>query len=309
MSNRNLITALILFLLLPCLGACKEKEPPQTQVLVRVDGRSVSLEQFEADLEKSLPADQPVAEEEREEMKRSFLVQVIDRELALAEADRLGVTVSSAEEEEAYQDYRKDYPGNAFEEMLHDRGITLEHWKRELREGLLMEKVLRQTVYSKIKISDKEIADYYDEYREEFDRPEQVRARQIVVNSKEEGERVLGLLRQGEDFAEVARKNSLSPDADQGGDLGFFSRGEMPAEFDAVVFNLAVGRISDLTKSPYGYHIFLVEERRKAMRLSLDAVREEIRQTLRTQKEERAYQDWLHELRGKATIEVNWSLL
>lgn len=309
MSNRNLITALILFLLLPCLGACKEKEPPQTQVLVRVDGRSVSLEQFEADLEKSLPADQPVAEEEREEMKRSFLVQVIDRELALAEADRLGVTVSSAEEEEAYQDYRKDYPGNAFEEMLHDRGITLEHWKRELREGLLMEKVLRQTVYSQIKISDKEIADYYDEYREEFDRPEQVRARQIVVNSKEEGERVLGLLRQGEDFAEVARKNSLSPDADQGGDLGFFSRGEMPAEFDAVVFNLAVGRISDLTKSPYGYHIFLVEERRKAMRLSLDAVREEIRQTLRTQKEERAYQDWLHELRGKATIEVNWSLL
>ena len=108
--------------------------------------------------------------------------------------------------------------------MLKERGITLEDWRLELEQGLLMEKVVRQMVYSQVRVEDSEIEAYYQEHREEFDRPAQVRARQIVLGSREEGERVLGLLRQGEPFAEVARQNSLSPDAEQGGDLGFFAR-------------------------------------------------------------------------------------
>lgn len=309
MPNRRLVSLFLVILLAAGLYACQQKDATQAQALVRVDGRVVTLEQFERDLEKSLPADQSVSDEERSEMKRSFLVQVIDRELALAEADRLGLTVSPQEEDAAFQEYRRDYPENTFDQMLGNRGITLEDWKRELRDGLLMEKVLKEAVYSRVEVSDEEISAYYDEYREEFDRPEQVRARQILVSSQEEGERVLGLLRQGEEFDIVARKHSLSPDAEEGGDLGFFSRGEMPAEFDAVVFSLAVGRISDLTQSSYGYHIFKVEEKRKAVRLKLDEVKDDIRQTLRTQKEERAYQQWLHELRGRAVIEVDWERL
>jgi len=309
MFNRRLVPFFLLLFLAAGLGACQQKDASQAQALVRVDGRVVTLEQFERDLEKSLPADQTVSEEERSEMKRSFLVQVIDRELALAEADRLGLSVSAQEEEAAFQEYRRDYPENTFDQMLKGRNITLEDWKKELREGLLMEKVLNVAVYSRVEVSDEEIAAYYDEYREEFDRPEQVRARQILVSSQEEGERVLGLLRQGEDFEAVARKYSLSPDAEEGGDLGFFSRGEMPAEFDAVVFSLTPGRLSDLTQSSYGYHLFKVEEKRKAVRLPLNEVKEDIRQTLRTQKEERAYQQWLHELRGRAVIEVDWERL
>jgi peptidyl-prolyl cis-trans isomerase C len=136
-----------------------------------------------------------------------------------------------------------------------------------------------------------------------------VRARQIVVASRDEGERLLGLLRQGEPFAEVAQKNSLSPDAEQGGDLGFFSRGEMPPEFDAIVFTLPAGRLSDLVRSEYGYHLFLVEERREALRLPLTAVRDEIRDKLLAEKEEQAYQQWPQDLRGRASIEVDWSRL
>ena len=72
----------------------------------------------------------------------------------------------------------------------------------------------------------------------------------------------LRLLRQGEDFAKVAKEHSLSPDREQGGDLGFFAKGEMPPEFDAIVFKLAPGRISDLVQSDYGFHIFLVAHRK-----------------------------------------------
>ncbi len=306
---RPRLTPLCLLLLLTLLPACKRQAETESPALIRVDGRTVTVEQFKKSFTKTLPADQKLSDEEKNDLERSYLVQVIDRELSLAEADRLGVSVTPEEANAALQEHRRDYPGDTFEQMLREEGITIDDWRRDLEEGLLMEKVVRQAVYAKVSVSEAEIETYYQENRDEFDRPSQVRARQIVVASKEEGERVLGLLRQGEPFAEVARQSSLSPDADAGGDLGFFARGEMPPEFDAVVFTLPVGRLSDLVQSEYGFHLFLVEERREALRLPLKAVHDEIRDKLLGAKEEQAYQQWLQELRGRATIEVDWSRL
>lgn len=300
--------ALAIFLL-GALLACKEKTEAVDPPLVRIDSRVITLSEFKSDFERTLPAGRTLSIEERGDLERAFLIQAIDRELTLAEAGRLGIEVTAEEQQAALQEYQKDYPGTALETMLHDTGQTLEKWREALGEGLLMEKVVRQTVYSRVSISDDEVDGYYRQHREEFDRPAQVRARQIVVGSEAEGQRILGLLRQGEDFAEVARKNSLSPDSEAGGDLGFFSRGQMPPEFDAVVFTLPVHRLSDLIKSEYGYHIFRVEESRKAVRLTLGEVRDEIREQLRATKEEQTHLEWLQNLRERATIEVNWNLL
>lgn len=295
-------------LLVTTLTACRGKGE-STPVLLRVDGRTVSLNEFRQEFAKTLPPDQKLTDEEKMELERSYLVQLIDRELALAESVRLGLAVTPEEVDAALREHRRDYPDSAFEEMLQERGITLDDWRRELERGLLMEKVVREVVYTGLAVEEKEIDAYFAQNREEFDRPAQVRARQIVVGTREEGERILALLRQGEAFAEMAKKYSLSPDGEEGGDLGFFARGEMPPEFETVVFSLPAGRISDLVKSEYGYHIFLVEERRDAVRLKLDQVRDEIRGKLMGEKEEQAYQEWLRGLRGRATIEVDWSLL
>jgi len=300
--------ALAIFLL-GALLACKEKTAAVDPPLVRIDSRVITLSEFKTDFERTLPAGRTLSIDERGDLERAFLIQAIDRELTLAEAGRLGIEVTAEEHQAALQEYQKDYPGTALETMLQDTGQTLEKWREALGEGLLMEKVVRQAVYSRVSISDDEIDGYYRQHREEFDRPAQVRARQIVVGSEAEGQRILGLLRQREDFAEVARKHSLSPDSEEGGDLGFFSRGQMPPEFDAVVFTLPVNRLSDLIKSEYGYHIFRVEESRKAVRLTLDEVRDEIREQLRATKEEQTHLEWLRNLRERATIEVNWNLL
>jgi peptidyl-prolyl cis-trans isomerase C len=176
-------------------------------------------------------------------------------------------------------------------------------------KDLLIEKVVQKAVYSRLDVSSEDVEQYYKENIKDFDRPDQVRARQIVVSTEEEGQKVLGLLRQGESFAAIAGQYSMSPDAKEGGDLGFFAKGEMPPEFEKAVFSLPVGRLSDLVKSEYGYHVFLVEEKREAARLTLDEMRPEIRETLLTEKKEKAYQDWLRELRSQASIEMDWSLL
>lgn len=301
--------ALWIVFLLCLLSACQNRGKAPPKVLLRVGNQSVTLKQFKEAFKKSLPADQSLSAKEKKDLERSFLVQTIDRELILAEATRLKITETPAEVDAALANYRRDYPAGAFQKMLKARGTTLEQWRSELEKALLIEKVVRQAVYSKVTVSKKEIADYYRKHRKQFDRPAQVRARQIVVKTEAEGRKVLGLLQQGESFAEVAKKYSLSPDSEQGGDLGFFARGEMPPEFDAVVFSLPVGKLSGLVKSEYGYHIFQVEEHRKAMRLSLDAVREQLTKKLQNQKEEQAYQQWLQDLRAKASIEVNWALL
>jgi peptidyl-prolyl cis-trans isomerase C len=302
---------LIFAVVLPALlGGCGSEPVAKGQrPLIRINDQAISKAAFLARFEQVLQKDQPLSGVERAELQRSFLVQLIDRELIRGEARRLKVTVTDADVEQALAEYRKDYPGTSFEEMLRQRGQTLQVWRGELRDNLIMEALLDQVVYANITVSDREIADYYKARRAEFDRPAQVRARQIVVADEAEGLKVLGLLRQGQAFAEVATRYSLSPDASDGGDLGFFGRGEMPQEFDEVVFDLPVGKLSDLVKSEYGYHIFLVEERRKATRLTRKQAEGEIRDLLEASKREEAYLNWLQELRARAEIAVDWTQL
>jgi peptidyl-prolyl cis-trans isomerase C len=308
-SCRRHVRFLFPLVLLFLLTACREQSEAVPQVLLTVDGRAVTLEQFRNSFAKTLPADQSLSPEEKGDLERSFLVQTVDRELTLAEASRLNIILSAEEVEAAMAEARSDYPAEEFIALLAERGLSEEQWRQDLEGSLLMEKVMRQTVYSLVTVNDESITQYYQENRDEFDRPEQVRARQIVVADEAEGTRLLGELRQGADFAAVAREHSLSPDAEDGGDLDFFARGEMPPEFDAVVFFLPEGQLSDLVKSEYGYHIFQVQDRRPAVRLSLEAVRDTIRDILRGQNEEQAYQEWLRGLRERASITINWSLL
>jgi peptidyl-prolyl cis-trans isomerase C len=305
---------LLLSLLLLCgvlfVAGCEaELEEKPVSPLIVINDQEISKADFLAEFEKTLQKDQPLTGIEREELQRSFLVQLIDRELIHAEARRLNIETTEADIDAALQAYRQDYSGTSFETMLQERGITLKDWREELRDSLIMEKLLEEAVYSRVDVIDQEVAAYYEANRKQFNRPAQVRARQILVADEAEGQEVLGLLRQGRPFAEIAAEYSLSPDAEQGGDLGFFARGEMPPEFDEVVFDLPVNRLSDLVKSDYGYHIFLVEEKRKAVRLKKKDVTDEIRAILESQKKEEIYLDWLQEMRARAVISVDWAQL
>ena len=307
-------THLRIFSLLLCLcglvaGCSSEPVVEALPALIVINDQEITKADFLVEFEQSLQKDQQLSGIEREELQRSFLVQLIDRELIHGEARRLNIALTDADVEAALQGYREDYPGSSFEEMLVERGLTLEAWREELKESLIMEKLLEQAVYSMVSVSDEEVAAYFKANRDQFDRPEQVRARQIVVADEAEGQVVLGILRQERSFAEVAAEYSLSPDAEQGGDLGFFGRGEMPPEFDAIVFDLPVKRLSDLVKSEYGYHIFLVEEKRKAKRLNKKEASEEIRAILEGLKKEEVYIAWLQDMRARAVISVDWAQL
>jgi peptidyl-prolyl cis-trans isomerase C len=290
------------------LGGCSSQRSDEVRPLVRINDRQIVKADFDAAFGKTIKSGQLLSAEERQELERDFLTQLVDHELILAEARRRGLAIPPAQLTAAVEELRRGYPPGAFEAMLQERGLTLAEWQTELTQNLMLDKLVDQVVGERSRISEQAIDAYYAEHRAEFDRPAQVRARQIVVAEQAEGEQILANLRRGEAFAEAAQRHSLSPEGAEGGDLGFFGRDEMPPEFEAV-FALPVGKPSPLIKSDYGYHLFLVEAKRPAAQLSRQEAAAEIRARLEAELREAIYQEWLQELRGKAVIEVDWRQL
>ena len=116
-------------------------------------------------------------------------------------------------------------------------------------------------------------------------------------------------LRAGKKFADLARRYSLSADAKVGGDLGFFPRGQMPSAFDAVVFNLRPGQVSDVVSTEYGYHLFRVIEFKPARKRDFSEVRDQVEARIVKLKEAEAHEAFEHELQTKAKIRINESTL
>jgi peptidyl-prolyl cis-trans isomerase C len=299
---------LFVLLLTLLLSGCGGEQVAESKPLLQVADRQISQGEFLAAFAKTVSPGQELSVTERQELQRAYLTQLIDRELTMAEARRRAITVTPAELANAIDEYRHDFPQGGLEAFLGERGLTLDEWQTELLESLTQQKLMAQVVEGRGQVSAAEIDAYYQEHRSEFDRPAQVRARQILVAGQTDGERLLTQLRQGADFSALAREHSVSPDAALGGDLGFFSRDEMPPAFE-VVFTLPIGKVSPLVKSEYGYHIFLVEERRPAQRLSRQEAERQIRARLEAERRDELYQEWLQELRGQTVIVVDWRQL
>jgi parvulin-like peptidyl-prolyl isomerase len=115
-------------------------------------------------------------------------------------------------------------------------------------------------------------------------------------------EKIEARLKAGEDFAKVAARVSIGPEAHRGGDLGFITRQIMPDPLDKTIFNLPVNKISSIVQSSYGFHIFKVLEIQPAKIVNFADIKEEVIADVRSQKEEAAFISWLEALKMKAVI-------
>ena len=278
---------------------------PPEHIIAQVNEEQISVEEFEREFkELILEPGKEVKGTELGDLKQAYLDQVIERKILVQEARRLGIKISQEELNQAISEIKMDYPGEGFGEKLGLKGTTLEEWKNRLEEKLLAEKVIRGAFYPAEKIDEKEALQFYEDHRSSFQINQKVRARQIVVADGEEAIQILKRLKKGESFEKLAREKSVGPEKVQGGDLGFFSQGEKPTEFDSV-FRMEVGAISEVIKSPYGYHIFRLEEKTQPRQIPFEEAKLEILQELGRKKGEENYQKWLKDLKGKAIVKVN----
>jgi parvulin-like peptidyl-prolyl isomerase len=274
-------------------------------ILAQVNEEQITVDEFNREVkELILEPEQETKGKNLGNLKEAYLDQVIERKILVQEARRLGIKISQEELNQAIFEIKKDYPGEGFGEKLNLKGITLEEWKAQLEEKLLAEKMIRHALYYRGEIDEKLVLQYYEEHPSLFQVPEKVRAGQIVVASEEEAIQILNQLKKGENFEKLARKKSLGPEKVNGGDLGYFGKGERPAEFDCV-FDMEVGTISEVIKSPYGFHIFKLEEKIEPRQISFEEAKAGILQELRQKKGEEEYQRWLKGLKAKAKVKIN----
>jgi parvulin-like peptidyl-prolyl isomerase len=274
-------------------------------IIAQVNEEQIPVEQFDREFkELILESDKDAKGTDLRSLRRACLDQIIERKILVQEARRLGIKVSPEELNHAIAEIEADYPEKGFGEKLGLKGVTLEEWKIRLGEKLLAEKAIREAFHTQEKIDEKEALEYYENHRSSFQIDQKVRARQIVVADGEEAIQILKRLKKGEPFEKVAKEKSLGPERVQGGDLGYFSPGEKPTEFNPV-FNMEVGSVSAVIKSPYGYHIFKLEDKIEPRQVPFAEARFEILQALEQKKSEENYQKWIKELKGRSKVKIN----
>lgn len=306
--------AAIAGVLLFAAGQCRSEKTSalDDQVVALVNGEILSRDEFEIELARELQSVEPVeprSPEQIEPYRRALLETLVDRALLLQAAKKANIAAKPEEVDRRVLRISSDYPAEGFDEALAQGKLSMPELRRKTAALLVIEKLFEEHVYPRVAVTEDELRQYFEEHKQQFQIAEQVRAAQIVVRTLDEARRLQQQLRQGKKFADLARKYSLSADAKVGGDLGFFPRGVMPPAFDEVAFKLAVGQVSDVVSTDYGYHLFKVLERRPPQRRELGAVRAEVEQKLLEINRAEAQKNYLAKLRQEGQIVVNEPVL
>jgi len=296
---------LLLVLLSLTLSACEKRQHP----LLRIDTHEISLEEFRAalgPLRRELTA-LPPAEQKR--LLRQTLARFIDEELLRSAAAQRDIQISAEDLQQKIKTLIGQYPPEKFAEIIQQSGQDSVRWYQQLHTSLLRERLLAQLVENRPPLARQELVHYYQGHQQDYQRPAQLQARQMLLKNKTQAENIRERLVAGEDFARLARRYSLSPDRDQGGSLGLVARGELPPEFEQVLFALKPGDISPVVHSSYGIHLFMVEKYLQAGLRPFEEVEEKIRRQRQQEIAEEIFARWLTEKRAQSQIEIAWQQL
>ena len=240
--------------------------------------------------------------QQRVEISRVVLDQLIEQRLILQEARRRNTMPAETQVEAQLQEIKRNFPTESdFEQALAQRNLTLVDLKDRLRTNLALRNLMAKV--APVAVADAEIEQYFRDHRSEFDKPEQAHVKHILLDDERLAEFVLGRLRRGESFDSLALQYSKDPGSrEKGGDLGFVSRGQLVPEFEQVAFALQPKEISTIVKTQFGYHLIQVIERRPPQPANLAQVRDQIRTVLQSSRQEAAFQTWLKAVKAQAKI-------
>ncbi|OPH59450.1 hypothetical protein BC351_21350 [Paenibacillus ferrarius] len=226
---------------------------------------------------------------------------LISEELINQESQKSGVQVTDDDIQAEISKIQGSYGSDTeFQQALTSYGMTLDDLKKNMKSQVLLKKILAPQVT----ITDDEIKKYYDDNLESLKNPEQVQASHISVATKEEADAILADLKNGGDFAAIAKEKSLdTATKDKGGTLGYIDKGSMDPTFETAVFALGTGATSEAVKTSTGYDIIKVTDHKAASTPTLEEKTKDIKQTLTDEKLSTLASTWLDEQKTKSTVE------
>ncbi len=272
------VFVILLVLVLVVVVSCKKKEVEKADesYFAKIGETVITQEDFDREFQALPPYAQAMFE--GEEGKKRFLEEMVKKELLYQEAIKKGL--------ENDAEYQK----------------RLEEFKKLTLISALFEK----EVLEKSTVSDQEITDFFESHQSEFSAPHEVKASHILVKTEEEAREVLRRLAEGERFSDVAKAVSVDKaSAVKGGDLGYFSRGQMVPEFEHAAFHLNAGEVSDPVKTPFGYHIIKVVDVKRGPAVEFEKVKDMIVQKITSDKQKTVFDTYIADIKKKYEVTIN----
>ncbi|OGQ13217.1 MAG: hypothetical protein A2138_11420 [Deltaproteobacteria bacterium RBG_16_71_12] len=239
----------------------------------------------------------------------TVLDAAIDEELLLLAAAKSGITVRDDEVGRELRARTDGYPPGTFQRLLNAEQLTIAGLRDKVRRRLVQDAFLRARLAEAQPLTEEDLRARFDATLKDKKVPAQVRARQILLKTSEEAVHVLAELRARKiGFEAAAQQYSAAPDAEDGGDLGWFSKGDMPDAFD-ICFNLENNTISDVVGSSYGFHIFQILDRKDERPETFEGARARLEEELTRERQSELYAKLLTELRAATTVSINREVL
>ncbi len=265
----------------------KTEANADSEIVVVVNGEPITAFKFYAELE--------------EQAGHQVLQNMIIESLIMQEVQKQKLSITEADIVEQLERLRKQFPNEqSFQYAL--MGIS----QVELYSQLRVQAALWKLGTRNITVTDEEMKKFYDENKEEYLEPEEVRAAHILVKTEDEAKEIIGKLNDGGDFAQLAKEHGLDGTKDRGGDLGFFTREDMVPEFSEAAFALEEGAYTkEPVKSQFGFHVIRLDERKAAKQSSFDEVKPQLRQEILGEKAIPS-QKLIEELVAKSKFDWKW---
>ena len=324
--------AILIFAPLIALSGCSRYTPPDSRVWAEVDGKPINRDQVERYYRARMAAGSDAASQEQAlSFKLNILNELINNQILVAHAAKSHITVSEAEVDTKINELQSPYSREEFQKKLAEQGLDAASLREEVRQNLIITKLVNKEIVSRINVTDQEIAEYYGRNKATFNVPEtQFHLAQVAVTPASEAQvrntknddakneqaaerKVQALyarLRAGDDFSTVAQEYSEDPrTAAAGGDMGFLpasTLGSNPALKRAIA-SLRPGEMTGILHGLDGFHIvkLLGKEEAGQRQLSDPQVQSSIRQTLANEREQLLRAAYLENLRNRANV-VNY---
>ena len=279
------------------------------RIVAVVNTEVIALSELEEEVaEVTLQAQQRFRGAELDQRLRQIdymgLNRMIERKLQLQIAKRRGIKISDEEVQDAVARLRRvgETPNES-----DPREVKL------IRDQLTAMRLVNQQIRSGLIVSDEEVLRFYQQHKDRFMLPPEVRISQILIALnpgsellavREKAQQVFALLKKGERFEELAARYSDGPEGRRGGDLGYIRPGDMLPQIQKAIEQMAPGSVTEPLASPIGMHIIRVDDRKPPQFRPYEEVKENIRNVVLQLKTEEAYLEWIKEQKDKSYIEI-----
>lgn len=319
----TLITATIIGFLamsLPARGEVKKPQSVDDKVAV-VNGAPIGREEYDGEVLKIQMAlmglGKPLTSKQVASVQKEVLEGMISREILYQESRKSGIKPDENAVNEEIKALRQQFPTEMdYKNELSRKKLSEEVLRSRLEKNSAIQNYIERQFAAKITVPDSDMVNYYEGHLNLFRQPQQTCVSHILIQTdpkwdeprKQEArrkiEQILKGLKQGQDFAALAREQSDGPTRTNGGELGCLKTGQLEKQFESAILPLKPGDTTDLIETNYGFHIFRVTDKKPETVLAYEQVKEKIRQFLREEKAKQEAALQAKTMRAKAGVEI-----